>query len=290
MKRVNKKRKIKNIVPLAILFATILVLSAVLLIYIYTQNYITVEYIDKSAEKTSSKDVTSISPIIINNVVIGGVSDKGKWISKDNIDETMNVSKGAEIDMYSISGKMGTFEIYSKTTDDKKNLNYIVPFKELGNEEYIAVLKSDSDIMKRKINEITPSEEDEKYVKKALGKYRLLNNSVKVNEAYEVYLTSEQKTRIICATSTGNNKFGVYSVVIYAKGNDVGIIKYSYVKNTKSSVNWPVYSIKFVCDLNKDDNYEIVLQEARETSMKYSIMEYNKGKYYEVLGLKFDIK
>ena len=33
-----------------------------------------------------------------------------------------------------------------------------------------------------------------------------------------------------------------------------------------------------------------LIQEARETTMKYSIMEYNKDKYYEVIGFEFKIK
>ena len=52
-----------------------------------------------------------------------------------------------------------------------------------------------------------------------------------------------------------------------------------FVKNTESSINWPVYSIKFACDLNHDDKYEIVLQEAREKTMKYSILENKKNKF-----------
>ena len=157
-------------------------------------------------------------------------------------------------------------------------------------EEYIAIIKSDTNIMTRKLTKIGSSENDEMYVKKALGKYRLFNNTVKVIEVYEGYLETDQKTRIISAISKGDSKLGVYSVVVAVKGNDARIVKYSYVKNTESSVNWPVYSIKFACDLNKDDKYEIVLQEAKETKMKYSILENKNNKYYEVIGYEFSIK
>jgi len=290
MKVVNKKNKTKRFIPLIILLVAILIVCLIFLIYIYTQNYITVENIDKSSGKVNSEDVTSVSPIIINNVVVGGVSDKGKWLSKDNLFGKANIVKGAELDMYNITGKMGTFEIYSVTKDDKKDITYAVPLKDIMDEEYIGVAKSEANVMTRALTRITPTEKDEIYVKKALGKYRLLNNTVKVNEVYEAYLGTDQKTRIISATSTGDNKLGVYSVVVFVKGSRAEIIKYSYVKNTESSINWPVYSIKFVCDLNNDDNYEIVLQEARELTMKYSIMEYNKNKYYEVIGLEFNIK
>lgn len=290
MKTVNKKNKTKKVIPWIILLLTILVICGIFLIYVYTQNYINIEHIDKSAGKVKSEDVTSVSPIIINNVVVGGVSDKGKWLSKDNLYGKANITKGAEIDMYNLAGKMGTFEIYSVKKDNEKNITYAVPLKDVMDEEYLGVSKSETNIMMRELNKITPTEKDEKYVKKALGKYRLLNNTVKVNEVYEGYLTADQKTRVISATSTGDNKFGVYSAVIFVKGNKAEIIKYSYVKNTESSVNWPVYSIKFACDLNNDDSYELVLQEARETTMKYSIMEYNKNKFYEVMGFEFKIK
>lgn len=290
MKTVNKKNKGKKVIPLIILLVTVLVICGIFLIYIYTQNYINIEYIDKSAGKIKSEDVTSVSPIIINNVVVGGVSDKGKWLSKDNLYGKANITKGAEIDMYSLSGKMGTFEIYSVSRDNENNITYAVPLKDVMDEEYIGVSKSEKNIMIRELTKIAPTEKDEKYVQKALGKYRLLNNTVKVHEVYEGYLTTEQKTRIICATSTGDNKFGVYSVVLFVKGDKAEIIKYSYVKNTESSINWPVYSIKFACDLNNDENYEIVIQEARETTMKYAIMEYNNNKYYEVIEFEFKIK
>jgi len=290
MKKVNKKKNVKKVIPFIIILVTVLVLSAVFLIYIYTQNYITVEYIDKASSKVSSKDVTSVSPIIINNVVVGGVSDKGKWLSKDNLYGKANISKGAEIDMYNLSGKMGTFEIYSVSKDNEKGITYAVPLKDIMEEEYIGLGKSESNAMTRGLTKIEPTDEDEKHVKKALGKYRLFNNTVKVNEVYEAYLGTDQKTRIISATSEGDNKLGVYSVVVFVKGSRAKIIKYSYVKNTESSINWPVYSIKFACDLNYDDKYELVIQEARETTMKYSILEFKNDKYYEVMGINFNIK
>lgn len=287
MRKTNKKKNNK-IIPLVILLAAILLLSLVFLIYIYTQNYVTVEYINKA--KVSSDDVTSVSPVIINNVVVGGVSDKGKWLSKDNLYGKANISKGTEIDMYNVSGKMGTFEIYSVSKDNEKGITYAVPLKDIMEEEYIAISKSDNNAMKRALSKIEPSEKDEKYVKKALGKYRLLNNTVKVHEVYEGYFDTNEKTRVISATSEGDSRLGVYSVVVAVKGDKADIIKYSYVKNTESSINWPVYSIKFACDLNNDDRYELVLQEARETTMKYSILEYKKEKYYEVIGFSFNIK
>lgn len=292
MKSVKKNirtRKTKKLVPVMILLITILAISIAFLVYVHTQNYITVENIDKSSSKIKSDEVSLVSPIIINNVVVGGVTDKGKFVSKDNMFGKANISKGAEIDMYSKTGKMGTFEIYSTSEDGERKISYAMPLADVSDEEYIALGKSDNNIMIRQMVKVDKSENDIKSVKKALGMYKLLNNTVKVNEVYEVYLGKDQKSRVITATSTGKNIFGVYSVVVVAKGNNAEIVKYSYVKNTESSVNWPIYSIKFACDLNNDDSYELVIQEARELTMKYSILENKNNKYYEVIGLEFKI-
>lgn len=95
--------------------------------------------------------------------------------------------------------------------------------------------------------------------------------------------------KIICATSDGKNKFGVYSVVIYSTGKTAKIIKYNYVKDINSSVDWPIYSLKFVYDLNMDGISEIVIQETNEYEIKYSVMEYKNNKFYEVLSEKIKI-
>lgn len=289
MKKNMKNAKKKKLIPILVLFIALLTISGALLLYIYTQNYITIEYVDKASSKVTSDEVSSVSPIVINNVVVGGVSDKGKWLSKDNLYGKANVSKGVELDLYGRSGKMGTFEIYSTSYDQNKGITYAIPLKDLSDEEYIAIAKSETNIMQRSLTKVEANEQDEKYVKKALGKYRLFNNTVKVNEVYECYLTEGQKTRIISATSSGKNNFGVYSTVVYVNGNNARIMKYSYVKNTESSINWPVYSIKFACDLNNDGNYEVVLQETRELTMKYDVMEYRNNKYYEVISFEFNI-
>lgn len=287
----NNKRikKTKRIIPLIILLTLVLAISIAVLAYIYTQNYITIEYIDKSASKVKTEDISSVNPIIINNVLVGGVTDKDKWVTKENMSSKLNISKGTEIDMYSQKGKMGTFETYSVSEDKKNNLTYILPLKTIANQEYIAIGNKEQNIMIREMKKSESTDADKDSVKKALGKYRLLNNTIKIIEVYDVYLTEDKNTRIISATSSGKNTFGVYSAVVAVSQDKCNIVKYSYVKNTESSVNWPVYSIKFACDLNNDNKYELIIQEARERSMKYSILENRKDKYYEVLGIDFKI-
>lgn len=289
VKKNTKYKKNKMAMPIFILLFAILAISGALLIYIYTQNYINIEYIDKAGSKITEENISAVSPIIINNVVVGGITENNKWVSKEITNKKANTLKGTELDLYSAKGKMGTFEIYSSSHNSDKNITYVIPLADIKDEEYIAVGKKDTNIMVRGLTEIKPSEVDEKSVKKALGKYRLFNNTVKVNEVYEVYLENGQKTRLISATSFGKNTFGVYSVIVAVANNKYSIVKYSYVKNTESSINWPIYSIKFTCDLNNDDKYELVIQEARELTMKYSILENKGNKYYEVIGLEFKV-
>ncbi len=133
------------------------------------------------------------------------------------------------------------------------------------------------------------TDNDKKTVKKALGIYSMLNNTVKINEVYIVTLKSGETGRLIFATSDGKNKFGVYSAIVFATEKKATIVKYNYVKNIKSSVDWPVYSLKFVYDLNSDNVAEIVLQETTEYNIKYTVMEYRNNKFYEVLSEKIKI-
>ena len=102
-------------------------------------------------------------------------------------------------------------------------------------------------------------------------------------------MKSGENGKIICATSDGKTELGVYSVVIYSNGKSAKIIKYCYVKNTRKAVDWPIYSLKFVYDLNSDGMSEIVIQETNEYQIKYSIIEYREDKFYEVLSEKIKI-
>ncbi len=289
MTRINGKKKTNKFIPIIIILFTVLATSAALLIYIYTQNYITVEHFDKSSDKLTSEDVSKVSPIIINNVVMGGVTDKGNFVKKAILDSKNRVEKGIEIDMYSLDGKLGTYEIYNVSYDEKREITHVLPLKEKVAEEYIAIGKSENNLMSRTVKKVEVKKSDKKNAKKALGKYRLFNNTIKIHEAYETKLTKDRNVRIISITSSGKNTFGVYSAIICIEENNAEIIKYSYVKNTKSSIRWPIYSFKFACDLNNDGKYELIIQEARELTMKYCIMEHQKNRYKEVLGVEIKI-
>ena len=54
--------------------------------------------------------------------------------------------------------------------------------------------------------------------------------------------------------------------------------------------DWPIYSFKFVGDINEDGTSEIVIQETKEFEVIYDILEYRNGKFVEVLSASTKIK
>lgn len=133
------------------------------------------------------------------------------------------------------------------------------------------------------MTKLEATEEDEKYVKEAIGAYKLVNGSVKVLEVYATNINS-LTDKIICATSENTNMLGAYSAVVYVTGNKVHLVKYASVRDTENSDMWPIYSLQFVMDLNNDNKPEIVLQEITGNDTSYSVLEIReKNIFYEVL-------
>ncbi len=286
----KKKTKQKNdiVILLTLFFITIIIIAGTFLIYIYTQNYIKLEKVDNSAYEQEVKRDNEASPIYMNNLLIGGVS-KNNWVSKKNIYEQQNKVKQEQIDIYDLSGKVGTYNITEINKEGKDNEIYINTDRITSRTEYIALPTSDKNISLGKTSILNSTDEDKKIVKKALGVYSFLNNTIKINEIYDVTMKNGENGKIICATSEGKNNLGIYSIAIYSTGKRADIIKYCYVKDSKRSVDWPIYSLKFVYDLNLDGVSEIVLQETNEYQIKYSVMEYRNNKFYEVLSHKLEL-
>lgn len=150
---------------------------------------------------------------------------------------------------------------------------------------YIAISTNDniSNILPG-MTKLEVTDEDEKYVKEAIGSYKLINGSVKVLEVYATNINGVTD-KIICATSEKANLFGVYSVVVYVTNGKAYLVKYSYVRDTDNSDRWPVYSLQFVMDLNGDSKPEIVLQETTGNDTSYSVLELRENNmFYEVLN------
>lgn len=281
MKKKPSLKLNRKLMPvLVITFVVVIIISAVIIWYILSNNYITVENIDKSADTVSDATVKDAASVIVNGVVLGGYSENS-WVSSMKIYDKNKSTSNLDIEMYSSTGLLGSF----KTASFKKYENevaYTTTTKVPTPENYIAIEKTEDIRTFSKISETAATKQDEKYVKQALGKYKLLNNTVKITEVYEARVKNNED-RIICAVSKKSGIFGAYSAVIYVSNSEAKVVKYSYVKDEKNSTTWPVYSLKFVIDINCDGMSELVIQETTENTVSYSVMELKTDKFYQVL-------
>ena len=284
-----KKRKTnKLIIVLLIVIFSIIIISGVLyLIYSLSGNYTKIEYVDNSYLNTDKDDVKDSNIIIINNIVLGAYKGN-KWISGLNYYNLGDNKSDIEVDMFSENKLLGTF----KTASLKRYNNSVIYTTIARNgmpEKYLALSSSNEFRIIPGMTKIDATKDDEKYVKEAIGSYKMLNGSVNISE---VYLTNINQTtdKIICATSKNSNMLGVYSAVIYVTENIPHIIKYAHVRNTKNADLWPVYSLQFVMDINKDSKPEIILQETTGKTTSYEVLELREDyNFYEVLKTTLEI-
>lgn len=281
-------RKQKLVFSLIIVLIAIIIILVALFLYLNSQNYISygTEDVTELGETVEKSVAQNANAIILNNVLLGGVNGS-TWVSAKVMYDNVSLT-GTEITMYSNDGLLGTYETskfkvsnafyYTKTT------KYPEP------DEYIAVDAKNLSPILFALDKVETTEEDEKTVKKALGKYNFLNGSVKIVEAYQTSFYEGKLGKLYSVTSNGKNMFGVYSAVIFVSSEHTELIKYSYVKDTKLSSGWPVYSIKYVIDLNGDGKNELVLQETTANAVKYVVEELkNNFEFHEVLKVSIDI-
>ena len=287
MKKYSKDNlKKKNFIKILIVIFVLIVLASIgLFVYILVNKNVVYEKIDDSAKFSSDDEATNSMPIIIDNVLVGGLYDK-KWISTEKFYLKSNNKSNIEIDVYNKTGKKGAFvvesisqgsstTVYSVTT----NTNYV--------DEYFAIPRNDTAnaMLIPASQKKNVTEEDVKCVEKALGIYRLFNTTVKVTEVYEVALSQGNNGKLIFATNQVGKSMGVYSAVVYVDSRGRSkLLKYNYVRDTKDASNWPIYSFKFIGDLNLDGTSEIIIQETKEFEVKYDIIEYKDNKFKEVLS------
>lgn len=281
-------RKQKAVFSAIVVLVVLIVILISLFLYLNSQNYISYEPEDATIEGQNVPKTTSqnASAIILNNVLLGGVNGS-TWVSDKNIFEVLG-SNELEVSMYSNKGLLGTFN--TKRFKESKTFYYTKTTKYPEPDEYIAVeTKSISPIL-FELDEIETSKEDEKNVKSALGRYNFLNGSVKIVEAYQTSFSGGKLGKIYSVTSNGKNMFGVYSAVIFSNSEGSQLIKYSYVKDTVLSSGWPVYSIKYVIDLNGDGKNELILQETTANAVRYLVEELkDNNSFKEVLKVSIDI-
>lgn len=281
-------RKQKLIFSLIVVLVVVLIILVALFLYLNSQNYISygpedVTAVSETVEKSTAQNA---SVVILNNVLLGGVNGT-QWVSAKAMYDNVSMT-GTEITMFSNDGMLGTYE----TSKFKENSSYYYTktTKYPEPDEYIAVDTKNISPVLYELDKIEVSEEDEKTVKKALGKYNLLNGSVKIVEAYQTSFYEGKLGKLYSITSNGKNMFGVYSAVIFASSEHTEVIKYSYVKDTKLSTGWPVYSIKYVIDLNGDGKNELILQETTANAVRYVVEELkNSFEFKEVLKVSIDI-
>jgi len=286
----NKNLKKQRIIVLVIIVLIVLIIIfGAIFAYLYSQNYITVtptSLLDK-AEQVENSDINNADVIILNNVLLGGVNNN-KWISANKMYERLIAEKSTEINMYSADGNLGRFDTASfKYNGD---FYYTTTTKVPTPEEYIAVGNTSTEPKYMMLDEFEPTEFDIKNVKKILGKYNFLNGTVNIVECYRTSFSNAELGTIYSVTSAGANIFGVYSAVIFSKGKESCLIKYSYVKDTELSSAWPVYDIKHVVDINGDGKCELILQETTASKINYLVEEYiDNGEFNEVLKVTIDI-
>jgi hypothetical protein len=282
----SKLKHKKILATIIIVLGVLLIVSGGFLIYTCVKNNITFENIDDAAKFVSDDVASKSTPIVINNVVIGGVYDK-TWVSSDKYYMKSTNKKDIDVDVYFKTGKAGKFKlgnlnkqastlaIFTNTTCTDKS------------DEYIAVASSDKNMLSTITVQETSFDSDINKVKEALGFLRLFNMSVDINKIYSVKIDDNESGKIVCVTSNSNSFFGVYSAVIYISNTGkTSVIKYNYVRNVKNASDWPVFNLLFNTDLNQDSKNELVIQEISEFNVKYDVIEYKNDKFYEVLSTK----
>lgn len=284
----KKKNTIKFVV---IITCIILLITGIILLIIGSKNIIEVTNTNDDAKFVSDDIAKNSNAILVNNLLVGAVY-KDNWVSSERFYFLSDNKEGTKVDVYTKSGKKGTYELQNITKGANESAVYISTSNSNKNDEYIATTISNKDIMPLPAQKNNNISEDEKIlVKKSLGKYKVLNSSVRIQEAYDVQIDNSNKGKIYVVNSESGKNMGGYSGIIYIRDNgEAYIVKYSYVANLKKSSDWPIYSFKFIADLNQDGKCELIIQETKEFSVSYDVIEYSNNKFVQVLSSSMKIK
>jgi len=283
-----KKKSLTKTLIIAVLI--IILLIGIILLTISLKNIIEVSKVNDDAKLVSDDAASKATPILVNNLLLGAVYDK-TWVSSEKFYFHGNTSNDTSVDVYTENGKKGTYTLETMTKSTNGSAVYISTSNTNKNDEYVAVVSSEHDIMPNPASEyVNISEADYTSVKEALGGYKILNSSINITKAYDITLDTNTKGRIYIVNNVAGKGMGGYSAVIYKDmSGKTSIVKYSFVANLKNSSEWPIYSFKFVADLNNDGKNEIIIQETREFDAKYDVIEYTDNKFVEVLSSEMKI-
>lgn len=270
---------------LIVVFCLIAVLCIGVLLFSLFSKSIVVEKVDSSPSNVSDDIAQNSTPVIVNNLILGGTYDK-KWVASQRYYLNSKNGENTEIDAYSKTGKMGKYTVGKISKDANTASVYTTISKQNLLSEYFAVVASDKNVMPNPANKITNIDESYiKDVKKALGIYRIFNMSVKITEVYDITISDSEKGYLIFATNEVNKGKGAYSAVIYVSNTEKRkIVKYNYINDKENAETWPIYSFNFVADLNLDGTNELIIQETKEFEVKYDVLEYKNNNFYEILS------
>ncbi len=274
----------------AILVTIIIIICICFFVFVVFKNNIVMEKVDYTSSSVSDDVVNNATPIILNNAVIGATYNK-QWVASESY-YFRNQNKLVDIDIYNDSGKKGKYKITNYANSDSSGTFYVTTDTPNSSEEFLAVGSSKTDIMMQPAKQIlTITDEDIKLIKKALGVYKIFNTTIKINSVHSVNIDTNNRGKIYCVTNESGKSSGAYSAVIYI--SNVGksyIIKYNYIKDLKNSSDWPIYSFKFLADLNQDGINDIIIQETKEFDVKYDVIEFKNNKFVEVLSTQMKMK
>jgi len=286
MKNIRNNRRI--IFPVLIIFFLLIIVSCILFLwYTLSGNYINIGKKDNEAENATLSEAANSNIIIVNGIVLGA-SNGDKWVSAEKFYEANNTKTEIAVDVLGINAQYGTYKTAS-IRKHNRSVIYTTIAKEGIPNNYLAIAARGTTNVFPGMTRLKATEQDEKYVKEAIGSYKLINGSVKILEVYGTNINNVSD-KIICATSEHANLLGVYSAVVYVNNNTPYLVKYSYVRDTKNSDRWPIYSLQFVMDLNEDLKPELILQETTGNDTSYSILELRQeNMFYEVLRSTVEI-
>lgn len=286
MKKYSKgKLKFKRvIIPLLIIFVVLLVIGSVILFAFGLRKNITKVYEESGAKDVSDDVAQNSTPIILNNLVIGATYEN-RWVSSTKYYLKSINKNDYELYMYIKGSRAGIYKITDLYTDSDNSVyadttytNYI--------DEYFGVSKDNTTALDYTFSEEEANEKDYEYVKRALGVYRIYNNTINIRNVYSGYINENTPVKIIDVTSNNKGPFdGIYSAVIVAFPNEnkSKIIEYSYTNDEKND-DFPIYSTKFLADLNGDNNGDIIIMAVKEFNVTYSVFEYDGSKFVKVLS------
>lgn len=283
-----KRSKRRIVIPILVIVFVLIIISCVLfLFYTLSGNYITISNKDDSANNATLAEAANSDVIIVNGIVVGATKG-GKWISDEKFYQANSTKTNIEVDVLGMNSMYGTYKTAS-IRKYKNSVIYTSIAKEGIPDSYLAVANKGEPITFPGMTKLEATSQDEKYVKDAIGSYDLINGSVKILEVYGTNINNVAD-KIICATSKKANLLGAYSAVVYVHQNKPYLVKYSYVRDTKDSNRWPIYSLQFIMNLNNDSTPEIILQETTGDDISYSVLEIrNNNEFYEVLRTTVEI-